>query len=870
MMTLTDRKAINNATLTGFGNESRIDYSDYQEAGIGESRQSFSDYQSYTKPYNGLSSMVQNSSIIKNQINSSNSRPITQHQALQNVNNTTVSSWGKTNTVQPSYDNSFENNSRIYNADKIAGIAPAPSKFVTDLQSQPQWKPNDITSSLYQQPLDSSKIPLNAENAVKNISLPKDINPIQFETIKTPTKADLQINNTPPKASVKTGGGLNKIGSIAGKALGIAQGVMGGISLVNQISEGSKARINPEEMLMKYGTSNSNIGDGISYERQNNIDVNSEMDQVKAETNQAALGTAMTGMSAGGAIGSVLGPVGGAVGAVAGGLIGGIAGLFGGKSRRKAEEERLRRANEMAVAKTNQNRSIAFTEKIRKKVNQKYGNQEDELLYAQEGVENVGNLFSRTSKKDSIDTAFGKILGEPNAMTSKGELIVHEKSNNGYNKNFNVHEVKRGPNDTAPSYLADNDTVIAEPLADIAKEAIRRDRQGIGNNEFEKVKIMQRNLRDSGILAMLNRMPRRTTGDLKRTQRQQLPGYFLGKDWLGKAKNTLKTIGNEVYNSIPAITGIGIGLQQYNQAANQDIYKPYSFKSNEYKGALNELDKLHINQFPVTNEIRNAQARTDRAITQSGGLSTGQRATNTIAAAFNTQNAIANALTKLQEINNNYRAQAAQARLNVGEQEAQRKQQAMQWDADTYAKGHAARLQGMQMGLYNIQNALEQHLANTDKRNQFKKIMNMYNQELGLKKEELQKMYEKNNVPESIRKPEEYPAYHVFLPETTIKPQQLQEPASKETFTVPSVNLRYGMRNNADVKNLQNALNYIYRKDSSFKPLKPDGSFGPLTKSAVKRFQMDNFANNSNWHTGFYGANTRGKLAEILKSLGGI
>ena len=92
-------------------------------------------------------------------------------------------------------------------------------------------------------------------------------------------------------------------------------------------------------------------------------------------------------------------------------------------------------------------------------------------------------------------------------------------------------------------------------------------------------------------------------------------------------------------------------------------------------------------------------------------------------------------------MNNQLRAAAANARLNYGSQEAQRAQQAYQWDADTYAKGHAARQQGMQMGLYNIQNALEQYFANEFKRKQFDRNMNLYEQDLALERNKINKMY---------------------------------------------------------------------------------------------------------------------------------
>jgi phage tail tape-measure protein len=97
------------------------------------------------------------------------------------------------------------------------------------------------------------------------------------------------------------------------------------------------------------------------------------MDQVNSEITSGTIGAATTGASTGAAIGSVIPGVGTAVGAVAGGVIGGIAGLFGGSSRRKEEEKRIRHAMLLSKALNDDARMNAFTEKARKLENQKYG-----------------------------------------------------------------------------------------------------------------------------------------------------------------------------------------------------------------------------------------------------------------------------------------------------------------------------------------------------------------------------------------------------------------------------------------------------------------------------------------------------------------
>jgi len=45
------------------------------------------------------------------------------------------------------------------------------------------------------------------------------------------------------------------------------------------------------------------------------------------------------------------------------------------------------------------------------------------------------------------------------------------------------------------------------------------------------------------------------------------------------------------------------------------------------------------------------------------------------------------------------------------------------------------------MGLYNIQNALEQYFANEFKRKQFDRNMNLYEQDLALERNKINKMY---------------------------------------------------------------------------------------------------------------------------------
>lgn len=89
------------------------------------------------------------------------------------------------------------------------------------------------------------------------------------------------------------------------------------------------------------------------------------------------------------------------------------------------------------------------------------------------------------------------------------------------------------------------------------------------------------------------------------------------------------------------------------------------------------------------------------------------------------------------------------------------------------------------------------------------------------------------------------------------KPEQPSNPPEK--YMIPQVNLVRGSRGEA-VKQLQRTLNAIYFKCGAV-----DGSYGPKTEDAVRRFQMVYLPREVD---GKYGPNTGKKLESVLKSRG--
>lgn len=178
-----------------------------------------------------------------------------------------------------------------------------------------------------------------------------------------------------------------------------------------------------------------------------------------------------------------------------------------------------------------------------------------------------------------------------------------------------------------------------------------------------------------------------------------------------------------------AITTLGslAGLGQMIDAASQKPYKPNIYVPNKYeRSALNTMAGLNVNPYSIMPHLYNNYGRTVGAINTSGGLSAGQRAAARMSAMNTTQQNIANTLQQIQHQNNQYKQGWAQAALTSGLNDAQRMMGANQYNEDYFAKSHAARQQGMQMGIYNLLNQLQQGYANDFKRVMGNNMLNQY------------------------------------------------------------------------------------------------------------------------------------------------
>lgn len=521
-----------------------------------------------------------------------------------------------------------------------------------------------------------------------------------------------QINNGLP--SYEKG----KLGDIMA---GAATTLQGAGNLAAGISNAKSFNTTTDDYIQKYGTTQMNVND-IGYTKYNDINISREMDLVKAENTRNTINTTLTGIGTGlgaGAttgmmIGGSAGPIGAAIGAGVG-LLGGLAaGLVGGNSRKHAAERELAAAQDKVNRLSDMNRSYAMTSSLQQDQALKYGNQEGQTL------------FSYKKGKPSfvpqlVNTFRGLEVGIPNANTQEGEII---------NKpGVSSAPVDRGPNDNAKSYVEDSTRVITKEYAKFAMPWARL--------QMEIDKHMGKSKANDKVYSELR----------KRTQAEvDKVGDVFERDYI--AKNVKRGADGlpgfkdgyiDPYSNIASsLFGGAAGLSQYLQALNDTPYKPDTYVANPYQNrGLNTLAGLRINPYNTIQQLRNAEARTNYAVNASGGLNTAQKQLFRQSGLSTTQQNIANALQQIQAQNNQYKAAYANAALQYGQNEAQRRQQANQYDLEYYTRSHAARQQGMQMGIRNMLDTFNQYAANEFKRQQGNYMLDLYRQRGALDRERL-------------------------------------------------------------------------------------------------------------------------------------
>lgn len=405
------------------------------------------------------------------------------------------------------------------------------------------------------------------------------------------------------------------------------------------VLEGLNRIKSADEHLADAGTSEQNIN-GITYTQQNGVDASKIMDEYDSNTAKDFLTNPFRG----------------------------IASIFGrSKARRQAENAAKYASIQQSAARDN-----AYAQYLRLDGAKKYGNMEDQALYAANG--------KLPKCKDGLVSSTGIVNGEATARVSNGEVIA----NKALGTMYRVPGLKNNK-DGKLAALNDSDTVITN-------------KYGLSDYAW----------RTGDIVGAEKMMAALTNPSYKCGK---LPGFEEG--WLG--------------NFVPAALGTLASLDQTINAYKNKSFRPNTYASNPYElEGLSTLAGLRINPYPVITQLRDAEYRSNKAIDLAGGLSGSQRTATRLANLNSTQKNIANLLSSIQQQNNAYRSNYAQAAINAGQASRQARMAANQWDLDYYSKAHAARNRGIQTGIANILSQIQQYQANEFKRRQFNDTMDLY------------------------------------------------------------------------------------------------------------------------------------------------
>lgn len=525
-------------------------------------------------------------------------------------------------------------------------------------------------------------------------------------------------------------------------------------SLVNFIGSGITAfgsTNNVDQLLKNNGSYFANNGEW-GYQKQNDIDASKEMAEVSKQNTTNTLGAAASGAGLGAAVGSIVPGVGTLIGGAIGGVAGALLGLGGSAKRRAQARKRIFDAQQAVIRTNNYNQSSAQSDYLQRQYLQENGDSSSQLLYGAKKGKDKGMRLSGLTQNRNVWSSIGKVNSQPNARVSGGESIFEGDSVDNATGAF-VNQGK--PNaDNQLANLKDSSVVFGDnvnlrtgvkykdevaPYVQ-ALEKINKKYETHTNNKLNLLRGPMGETTDQVNQAQINKLKKPIVDFLNkkadeqkedRAVMNQFAQYKNGKDCYpayATGKNTRPTIWD---TAVPMGTGALLSLGQYLGSKNQRPASTDIYASNPYEaGALNDLSSLRINPYYITRANADAERRLAHQIANQGGMTSGQRAADRIALGLGAMTNNADALQKAELQNLQFRQAAAAARLQQGNTNAQRRTAANQQDYENYAAAHAARQQGMQMGLRNFMDYLNNYTSNEYKRKQGNNMLGLYQQQI--------------------------------------------------------------------------------------------------------------------------------------------
>lgn len=522
------------------------------------------------------------------------------------------------------------------------------------------------------------------------------------------------------KASLKNAFGSTA--AVAGNILNVGSAIYNGIALGKGLSSMDKNVKSTKDLQGSVSTFNDNIN-GVGYQGYGGIDTDAEIKYMKALDKQSTINNTTSGFGAGAGVGGLVGSIfpgaGSLIGAGIGGLFGAIGGLFGSHRKKRNHENKLRRhIGQLQISNDGYNTQALSEARTKALQNEYYDNNgySTGLYSADKGKDqNYNNKQDDTVKPyGKVWTPAGEQYGPINGRIGKGESqwdFINGQAS------YVDKGVKRADDQFTSAengdhiYIAGNDIDItngisfadqaAKPAQEVEKtnKLINEIQNGRGNDKTKELNLKQANLYKEQLLQKGKEIMNRQEKQHKMLGLLQSRSYDNGKDW--------SSLINYGTTSLPYIFGLTTAMGQKNMYKKFPMHAESPYAINNYANiALDKLASLKYDPYNPINAVKDAYRQQLYNINNAGGMSPGQRMIQQAKLNSTYQRNIADTYDKANEINNNYRAQYAQALLQEGARDAAARQQANQIQQERIREANAQKLRGIESANQGILNSL--------------------------------------------------------------------------------------------------------------------------------------------------------------------
>lgn len=537
-------------------------------------------------------------------------------------------------------------------------------------------------------------------------------------------KAQQQALTTGMKSAGKASlsNAIGSAGAIAGNVLNLGSAIYNGIALGKGLSSMDKNVKSTKDLQGSVSTFNDNIN-GVGYQGYGGIDTNAEIKYMKALDKQSTINNTMSGFGAGagvgGLVGSILPGAGNLIGSAIGGLFGAIGGLLGSGHKKRDHENKLRRRiGQLQISNDGYNTQALSEARTKALQNEYYDNNgySTGLYSADKGKDqNYNNKQDDTIKPyGKVWTPAGEQYGPINGRIGKGESqwdFINGQAS------YVDKGVKRADDQFTSAengdhiYIAGNDIDMtngisfadqaAKPAQEVEKtnKLINEIQNGRGNDKTKELNLKQANLYKEQLLQKGKEIMNRQEKQHKMLGLLQSRSYDDGKDW--------SSLINYGTTSLPYIFGLTTAMGQKNMYKKLPMHAESPYAINNYANvALDKLASLKYDPYNPINAVKDAYRQQLYNINNAGGMSPGQRMIQQAKLNSTYQRNIADTYDKANEINNNYKAQYAQAMLQEGARDAAARQQANQIQQERVREASAQKLRGIESANQGILNSL--------------------------------------------------------------------------------------------------------------------------------------------------------------------